>query len=145
MKASEFDKLTLLGQVQTYLTECELQVKADNMDPGILSDIGTEGVVFDDYVVYLAKGEYEFDSITGKRKLPGYHVWVEVAIPATRWSPPDGDVVELLTTQRFDEAFKKAVETVIDFRINSFSEQLGDSQAAEADEEYEKLIQGEAP
>lgn len=140
MKASEFKALSLIDRVKAYIGASRMQVAVEPMDPGILSDIGTEGLVFDKYVVYLAKGEYEFDSITGKRTLPGFHVWKEIAIAATRWSPPDADVVELLTTQSESEAIAKCLEVVLNDRLEDFCGMLGDSEAAEAEEEYEKLL-----
>lgn len=140
MKASEFKALSLLERTKAYIESTRMPVEVEVLDERILSDIGTEGLVFDKYVVYLAKGEYEFDSITGKRLLPGYHVWKEVGIPATMWSPPDSDVVELLTTQREDEAIAKCLEVVLDDRLEHFLGNLADSEAAEAEEEYEKLL-----
>ncbi len=144
MKTSDFKKLSLLEQATTYIKECEITLKVENLDPQILSDIGTEGLVFDGYVLYMAKGEYEFElpSIVGKRKrmAPGYHIWTEVSIPGTRDSPPDGDVVELLTTQSLHEAMAKVLEVVIHERMSVLADRFADSDAAEAEEEYEKLL-----
>jgi hypothetical protein len=101
MKASVFRKLTFIEQVKAYVTECEVTVAIEKMDPGILSDIGTEGVVFDSYVVYLARGTYDFGVISG---VLGYYVWTETSIPGTLEAPPEGNVVELLTTRSLEEA-----------------------------------------
>ncbi len=144
MKASEFKALSLVEQVKVYISTSRMEVEVEPMDPGILSDIGTEGLVFDRYVIYLAKGEYEFElpSILGKRKrmAPGYHMWTEVSIPGTRDTPPDSDVVEILTTQSLHEAMVKVFEVLIHERMNNLADRLADSEAAEAEEEYEKLL-----
>jgi len=141
-KASEFKAMDLLDRAKAYISASSMEVQVEFMDEKMLSDIGTEGLVFDGYVVYLAKGEYEFSSILGKRLLPGYHVWKEIGIPATRWSPPDADVVELLTTQSESEAIAKCLEVVLNSRLEDFCGMLGDSEAAEAMEEYERIADG---
>jgi len=143
MKASQFKKLALLEQVRAYIKECEIHLQVEPLDPLILSDIGDEGVVFDGYVVYMAKGEYDFPSLSGPRKSAGYHVWKEVSIAATRDTPPDADVIELLTTQRLEEAVKKVLEMVICERVNAMIDHLADSEAAEAEEEYDKIREQE--
>lgn len=143
MKASDFKKLSLLEQVRIFVKECEIALQVENIEPEILSDIGDEGVVFDGYVVYLAKGEYEFPSLSGPRKSAGYHVWKDIQIPGTRDTPPDGDVIELLTTQRLEEAIKKVLEMVVVERVNVMIDHLADSEAAEAEEEYDKIREQE--
>lgn len=136
MKASDFKKLSLLDQVKTYISECEITLRVEKLDPGILSDIGHEGVVFDSHVVYMAKGNYEFDypSMAGKKKTlaPGYHIWTEVSI-----SPLDANVVELLTTQSLHEAMTKVFDVVIHERMNDLADRFADSEAAEAEEKYD--------
>ena len=139
MKASQFKKFSLLEQVRVFVKECEIHLQVESIDPAILSDIGDEGVVFDGYVVYMAKGEYEFPALGRTRKSTGYHIWKEVQTPGTRDTPPDGDVVEVLTTQVLSEAIKKVLEMVVDERINAMIDHLADSEAAEAEEEYDKI------
>lgn len=142
MKASEFKKLSFVDQVKMYVAECEITVGVEKMDPAILSDIGTEGLVFDSYVVYLAKGSYDFDLFTVKKSLPRYHVWTEVSIPGTLSSPPDSTVVELLTTTSLVDAITKVLDVLIHERMVGLACRLADSEAAEAEEEYERKSYG---
>ncbi len=129
MKASDFNKLSFLEQVRAYVRECEISLQVETLDPAILSDIGTEGIVFDGYVVYLAKGDYSSDN--GKTAFPGFHVWTEVSIPPTRDTPPDSKVVELLTTRRLEEAVSKVLDVVIHERMSGLTNRLADSEVPE--------------
>lgn len=149
MKASEFKALSFLEQVKAYVAQSRLEVEVEPIDPGILSDFGTEGIVFDQYVVYLAKGEYEFDSIKILgRSLPqmaeGYYVWSEVQTSATRDTPPESEPNDLLYTKSLAEAVAKCLEVVVASRIEHFSDVLADSDAEEAEEEYDNALKGGA-
>jgi hypothetical protein len=124
--------------VKAYVTECEVTVAIEKMDPGILSDIGTEGVVFDSYVVYLARGTYDFGVISG---VLGYYVWTETSIPGTLEAPPEGNVVELLTTRSLEEAIRKVLDVVIHERVSGLTDRLADSEE-EDEEEYNRAAEG---
>lgn len=127
MNYSQFNKLSLLEQVQAYISECEVNVEIEALEPAILSDIGEVGIVFDGHVVYLAYGKYKF----GNNEEMGYHVWQEIYIPPTWNSPPDSNVTELLTTRKLEEAVKKVLETVIHERIGMMVERLGEGETNE--------------